>query len=224
MKLYFHPVSTTSRPVVLFAAESGTRLDYQVVDVFKGEQMQPAYAKINPSKMIPVLEDGDFRLSESSAILKFLADKIGSPAYPWDAKQRARVNEMMDWFNSNFYRDFAYGLVYPQVFPHLKHANPVVQEANLAAGKEKSRHWLQILDRDLIGPDKKFLCGSEATIADYLGASMLTIGEIIRCDFSPYPNIQRWIRNMKALPSWPKVYEAFNGLVGSVKDQKFRAT
>ena len=37
MKLYYHPVSTVSRPVVLFAADSGIALDYQVVDLMTGE-------------------------------------------------------------------------------------------------------------------------------------------------------------------------------------------
>ena len=82
MKLYYHPVSTTSRPVVLFAAESNIPLDYQVVDLFSGAQYKPEYAAINPSHQVPVLEDGDFRLTESSAILKYLAEKAHSPAYP----------------------------------------------------------------------------------------------------------------------------------------------
>jgi len=38
---------------------------------------------------------------------------------------------------------------------------------------------------------------------------MLTSGEIIRCDFSPWPNISRWLKNVKALPSWNKVNEPF---------------
>ena len=76
MKLYYHPVSTTSRPVVLFATESGIELDYQLVDLFTGEQYKPEYSAINPSHQVPVLEDGDFRLTESSAILKYLADKV----------------------------------------------------------------------------------------------------------------------------------------------------
>ena len=41
MKLYYHPVSTTSRPVVLFATEGGIDLDYQIVDLFTGEQYKP---------------------------------------------------------------------------------------------------------------------------------------------------------------------------------------
>jgi hypothetical protein len=44
---------------------------------------------------------------------------------------------------------------------------------------------------------------------------------VIGVDFSPYPNVTRWLDTMKKLSSWPKVNEAFDGLVASVKDQKF---
>jgi glutathione S-transferase len=81
MKLYYHPVSTTSRPIMLLAAESGLELEYQVVDLFGGEHLQPGFEKINPSRLVPVLEAGDFRLTESSAILKYLADNAGSPRH-----------------------------------------------------------------------------------------------------------------------------------------------
>jgi glutathione S-transferase len=144
MKLYYHPVSTTCRPVMLFAAESGIALDFQLVDLFKGEHLQEPFCAINPSRCVPVLEDGDFRLTESSAILKYLADTVKSPAYPSDLRQRACVNERMDWFNTGFYRDFGYGA-----------------------------------------------------------------GEVIRLDFSAYPNIQRWLGKVKSLPNWSRVNEGF---------------
>ena len=102
------PVSTTSRPVVHFAADNNIALDYQVVDLFTGEHMGEAYAKLNPNKMVPMLEDGDFRLTESSAILKYIADKVNSPSYPKDLKKRAKINAMMDWFNTGLY--WAYGI------------------------------------------------------------------------------------------------------------------
>ena len=79
MKLYFHPVSTTCRPIMLLAADDNIKLDYQFVDLFKGEHMKPEYLAINPSHAVPVLEDGDFILSESSAILKYLAEKKAAP-------------------------------------------------------------------------------------------------------------------------------------------------
>ena len=87
MKLYYHPVSTVSRPIVAFALDSGIALDYQLVDLMTGKHLQPAYEAINPSKLVPVLEDGDFRLTESSAILKYLADKVPSPAFAKDLQK-----------------------------------------------------------------------------------------------------------------------------------------
>jgi glutathione S-transferase len=223
MKLYYHPVSTTSRPVVLFAAESNIPLDYQVVDLFSGEQYKPEYAAINPSHQVPVLEDGDFRLTESAAILRYLAEKIDSPAFPKDIKQRARVNEVMDWFNSNFYRDWGYGLIYPQLFPHLKREDAKVQEAVVAYGKEKSKIWLQILNDHFIGPNHKYLVGNQLTVADYFGAAITTAGELVHCDFSAYPNIKRWLDTFKAGPNYAKVYETFNGFCASTKGQPWQA-
>ena len=209
MKLYYHPVSTTCRPIMLFAAESGIALDFQLVDLFKGEHLQEPYCAINPSRCVPVLEDGDFRLAESSAILKYLADTVSSPAYPTDLRLRARVNERMDWFNTGFYRDLGYGLIYPQVLPNYRQQDERVQTAMLAAGRERARSWLGVLDAHIIGPARAYVCGNEVSIADYFGAAIVTVGEVIRLDYSAYPNIHRWLGKVKALPSWSRVNEGF---------------
>jgi len=221
MKLYYHPVSTVSRPVVLFALDNGIALDYQLVDLATGEHLQPAYESINPSRLVPVLEDGDFRLTESSAILKYLADLIDSPAYPKELRRRARVNEMMDWLNTGFYRDFGYGLVYPQIFPHHKRRSDEAQAGAIEWGKEKTKFWLGALDRHLLGGDRKFLCGNELTIADYLGAGILSIGEVTHCEFAQYPNVARWYAVMKARPNWAKANETFYGMVSAYKEASF---
>jgi glutathione S-transferase len=222
MKLYYHPVSNTSRPIMLFAADANIDLEYRLVDLFTGEHVQPAYSEINPSKLVPVLEDGKFRLTEASAILKYLAEKTGSAAYPKDLQKRARVNERMDWLNTQFYRDWGYGLIYPQLFPHLKRPNDEQQNAVVAWGKDKSAGWLKILDENILGPNA-YLCGNEITIADYLGAAYLTAGEVVRCDLSPYPNITRWLGKMKARPNWAEVNKPFYDLAASVKDVPFQA-
>jgi len=70
MKLYMHPVSTASRPVRLFIAENRIKCDEETVDILKGAHYQEPYSSLNPSRLVPMLEDGDFRLTESSAILK----------------------------------------------------------------------------------------------------------------------------------------------------------
>jgi glutathione S-transferase len=223
VKLYYHPASTTSRIVQLFALDQGIALDYQVVDLFTGEHLKPEYAKINPNCLVPVLEDGDFRLTESSAILKYLADKAGSPAYPKDPKARAKVHEMMDWFNSNIYKDFAYGVIYPQTFPHHKRPSDAVQAGTLEWGKQKTQAWLKILDQNLIGAGKRYLCGDQITLADYMGAEMIALGGLVRCNYAAYPNVGRWLGNMKALKSWAKVHEVIDGFAASLKDKSFVA-
>jgi glutathione S-transferase len=221
MKLYMHPVSMTSRPVRLFIAENNIRCDEQVVDLMKGEHYQPPFTILNPNRQVPVLEDEGFRLTESSAILKYLADKINSPAYPKDLKQRAKVNEMMDWLNTQFYREYGYGFIYPQIFPNNKRPTDAAQQACLDWAKEKATNWLKILDQHWLGPRANYLCGDKITIADYLGAGFVSLGEIIRLEFAEYPNIRRWLDNMKKLRSWPKVNEVFYGFRDAVKDQKF---
>src|SRR5437879_6925500 len=208
MKLYYHPVSTTSRPVVLFAADSGIELDYQLVDLFSGEQYQPEYAAINPSRQVLVLEDGYFRLTESSAILKYLADTIGSPAYPSDLRKRARVNERMDWLNTGFYRDFSYGFLYPQIFPFMRRPDDNVQAGTVAWGKDKALIWLKVLDESLLGPRSAFLCGDDITLADYFGAMMVLGGEVIRGDLGACPNSSRWPGRLSAVESWSHVQQS----------------
>ena len=222
MKLYMHPASTTSRPVVQFIADNNIACDLQVVDLFTGEHLKEPYTKINPHKMIPVLEDGDFRLTESSAILKYLADKVNSPAYPKDLRQRARVNEVMDWLNSNFYRDYGYGLIYPQAFPGHKRRSDEAQAGAVEWGKEGTKRWLQLLNDHIIG-NHKYLCGNEITIADYFGFGIVQVGELIRCDFKPYPNVARWLATMHSRPSSAKVYEVIKGFAEQMKGQAFVA-
>ena len=76
MKLYMHPVSMTSRPVRLFMAEKGLKADEVLVDVMTGAHYQEPYASLNPNRLVPMLEDDGFKLTESSAILKYLAEKF----------------------------------------------------------------------------------------------------------------------------------------------------
>ena len=216
MKIYYHPASTTSRPLMLFAAESGLKIDFQVVDLMKGEHHAEWYATINPSKMVPALEDGDFRMTESSAILKYLCNKFDLPEYPTDLKKRGRVDEVMDWFNTQFYRDFAYGMAYPQVFPHHKRPTDEHQKGTLDWAKERAAGWLSVLDKHIIGKSD-YLCGDKITIADYYGASFVHTAAIVGSELSGYPNVKRWLGSMKKLKSWPKTFEVVEGFAASLK-------
>jgi glutathione S-transferase len=216
-----HPVATTCRPVRLFIAENNIPVEEEVVDILAGAQFEKPYVDKNPNSLVPLLEDGDLCLTESSAILKYLADKIGSPAYPKDPKRRAKVNEMMDWINTNFYRDYAYCLCYPQLFPHLKRRSDEAQAATLETGKQQTERWLGILNDHWLGSGNKYLCGDQLTIADYFGAGLVSLGEAIKIDFSAYPNVKRWMQNVAQLPNWNRVNEVFYGLVKANRDRTF---
>lgn len=221
MKLYMHPISTTSRPILLFAAENDIELESVVVDLMTGEHMQEPYAKLNPSKQVPMLEDDGFRLTESSAILKYLADKTNSPAYPKELQKRARVNEAMDWFNTGFYREIGYHLTYPQVYPHHARQPEDANKVTVEWGKTQSEFWLGVLDRHWLGGGNTYVTGNEITIADYFGSVLSTPIEMIGVNLSGFPNVARWMGTMKALPSWGKVNEVHDGFVGSLKDKSF---
>jgi glutathione S-transferase len=200
----------------MFIEENSIPVELQLVDQFTGEHMGPAFTGVNPNQLVPVLEDGDFRMTESSAILKYLADRIDSPAYPKDLRQRAHVNEMMDWVNTQLCRDLAYGTVYAQIFPGHKRPSEEAQRATVAWGQERARRWLTVLDRDLLGADKTYLCGAQLTIADYYGASFVQLAEVIGSDLSAYPNVDRWLGRMKKRPAWEKVYAAINGFASQL--------
>jgi glutathione S-transferase len=107
------------------------------------------------------------------------------------------------------------------LFPHLKARSEEAQAAMLEAGQANSKRWLKLLNDYWIGSQKQYLCGDQITIADYFGAGIVTLGELIGCDLSRYPNVQRWLANMKKLPSWDNVNEHFYGLREAIKGQEF---
>lgn len=219
MKLYYHPISTTSRTVMLFAAENHIPLEMQVVDLFSGAHLKPDYAALNPNRLVPTLRDGDFVLTENAAILKYLAEKTGSPLYPQDLQQRARVNERMDWTNTQLNLDLVYGLAYPQLLDSHKRRSDEAQAAQLQWGCERAQGWLKVMDQHWLGGGQRFLCGDAMTIADYFASSFVALAELVGSDLSAYPNVRAWLQRMKALPHWAEVNQVIEGYGATLKGQ-----
>jgi glutathione S-transferase len=221
LTLYMHPVSNTSRPVRLLIAENKLPVNEVIVDLMTGEHLKEPYTKLNPNGLVPTLVDDEFVLTESSSILKYLADKFNLALYPKDLKQRARVNEMMDWFNTGFYRDYGYGVVYPQIYPHHKRPSDDLQKGTIEWGKNLTKKWLKVLNDTWLGKGNKFLAGDQMTIADIFGAGLLTSGHVTRDHFKDYPNIERWLKNVGSLGNWNKINEAMDGFRKAVESQNF---
>ena len=93
----------------------------------------------------------------------------------------------MDWLNTQLYRDFGYGLAYPQLFPHHKRRSDEAHAGAIDWGASNAKNWLRLSTTTGSGRRTTYLCGSEITIADYFGAGIVSLGELIGCDFSPIP-------------------------------------
>ncbi len=222
MKLYILDVSNTSRPVRALIAEHKLPVEIISLDFYKGEHAQPPYTDINPNGLVPTLVDDDgFVLTESSTIMKYLADKFDLALYPKGLRERAKVNELMDWFNTGFYRDYAYNVVYPQIYAHHKRPDDSTQKGTIEWGKANTRKWLTVLNDHWLGQGNKFLTGDKLTIADIFGYALLTCGMVTRDEFKDYPNVDRWVKTVEGLPSWKDVNAALAGFRDYVKDQQF---
>jgi glutathione S-transferase len=228
MKLYCDPISTTSRAVLLFLAEEkarGGKLNVEVekVDLMTGAAQTPAYKAINPNCAVPALADGDFVVTEASAILKYLAEVGGSPAYPaGDVKARARINQRMDWFNTGFYKDFGYGMVYSQTFPNHKYPNATTQSEYVAKSTERACNWLNVLEGYL--GEHPYVCGDSYTIGDSMAAAYLSVADWVKFDLARWPNITRYLAAMRARASWAEVNAPFDGLTQYFQSQLAGAT
>jgi glutathione S-transferase len=211
MQLYCDPASTTGRPLLMLIAELGLDVEVRPVSLMAGEHRTPAFLALNPNGQVPVLVDGPFRLTESGAILRYLAMLTPSRLVPIDHIGAARLDEALDWFKTGFSADFCTGVVYTQLVPHLRHADERVQAAVLARAYERSAARFEVLDQHMLR-GRAYLCGEDMTLADLVGAAMVTLGEGIRYDLTPYHNIQAWIGRMKARPSWRVANQAFEAL------------
>ena len=207
MKLYTFDGSPTSRIVLLFCAEERIAIEKVDVDLLAGAHLTASYKSINPCALVPVLEDGEFRLTESSAILKYLADKFESNAYPRDLKLRAKVHEAMDWFNTGLYRVMGYSFIYPQLYAHHRKEPEEVNRGTIEWGREQTMQALSLLDRHWLAQGR-FLCGDRMTLADFFGAPIVAQLELIRADLAPFANLTRWMGEMRRLASWEGVHAA----------------
>ena len=218
MKLYCDPISTTSRPVMMFVHELGLDVEIVNVDLMSGGNQAPEYLALNPNGIVPFLVDGDLRLGESMAILKYLARKAGSDAYPSDPRAQAKVDEALSWFSTQFHEYFCLFVCYPHMgVPHG--APPELMQAMLAFGGEHAPRWLKVLDGHMLA-GQPYVCGDEITIADLLGLAFVLLGDLPEYDFSPYPNIQAWIARLKARPSFEPTYGTFYTVMAAFKAQQ----
>jgi glutathione S-transferase len=217
MEIYVDPITPTSRAVLAFCKASSVEPTIHRVSLMKGEHRQPTFLALNPSGMLPVLVDGDFVLTESTVILSYLAKKTGSRLYPQDLRESAKVDEVMAWLGTNFVKDFAYQLVYPQILPQHRRPTEEANRVTIEWGREQSKRWLAVLDRHLLGPERSHLACRRRTVADYQAAAILSLGELVGCAFADYPNVRRFYQDVTTEPDFAAVNADFLAFAASVR-------
>jgi glutathione S-transferase len=159
LKVYGRANSINVRRVLWMLDEVGET--YEREDWGRGFKPtdSPEFRKINPVGVVPVIDDGNFRLRESNAIVRYLAEKHGrSDLYPKGLQQRALVESWMDWSST----DFANGM--RPVFHALVVKNPAYSNQVEGAIKEWSGQ-MQVLEQHLTGSGP-YVMGKTFTIGD----------------------------------------------------------
>jgi glutathione S-transferase len=103
MKLHYVVGSPNCRKVHAVLNHLGLSLELEYHDFFSGELQSPEYLALNPNGMVPVLQDGDFTLTESNTIMQYLAEGAGdTPLYARDRRLRADVQRWQCWELARF--------------------------------------------------------------------------------------------------------------------------
>jgi glutathione S-transferase len=105
MLLYADSQFTSPYAMSVLVALTEKQLSFEIrtVDLATGENNEPDYAALSLTQRVPTLIDGDFALSESSAIAEYLDETYpASPIFPRDPRQRARARQVQAWLRSDF--------------------------------------------------------------------------------------------------------------------------
>lgn len=162
MKLYGHPISATTRKVLTLLAEKSHEAEFIVVDVMAKEQKQDAHLARQPFGHIPVLEDEGFSLYESNAILRYLDQRLPTPAFtPNDIHDRGRMEQWLSVEQAELYPAMRkiYARDYAQMMEIEDPGQTVVEE-----GRGEASHILDVLTKTLGTSD--YLAGSQFSLAD----------------------------------------------------------
>lgn len=134
-------------------------LPYERIDAGGAFGMDHAYVAKNPNRLIPTIEDGDFILWESNAILRYLADAHPDTGmWPGSPRQRALADRWMDW-------QFGYADAQRDAFLNLVRKAPDKRDAAAVARSVSACARLLTILNDALAADP-WLSGSHFGIGD----------------------------------------------------------
>lgn len=199
MKIHFSPFSSNARKVLMTARELGLAPELVLVNLAKGEQRKPEFLALNPNGKVPLLVDGDFALSESQAIMAYLADTTpGQTLYPPDPRARALVNQWMFW-SANHFGPAISMINCERVVKKMIGQGPPDEEM-VARGEALFHGFAKILDAHLA--DRIWLCGGALSLADISVGCPLMIAVPAALPLEPYAHLRAWFARVQERDSW----------------------
>jgi glutathione S-transferase len=199
MRLYLHPFSSNARRVHLTAVELGLEPDIVIVDLAKGEQRSPEFLRRNPAGQVPVLDDEGFVLTESHAIMQYLADAPGGEdLYPTARQPRADVNRWLFWNAYHFQPGVGVLNWENMVKPMLGRgaADPV----EVARGTAAVTRLGDLLNQQLAG--KTWLAQDRFTLADIAVATTLMTRQPAKLPVGDFGHVLSWLERVQQRASW----------------------
>ncbi len=201
MKLYMNALSPNVRRVRLTAAVLGIDLEEKTLDFTKGEHKNPEYLALNPNGAVPTLVDGDFALTESRAIMQYLASKKPeSGLLPRDEKARADVVRWQFWDASHFSPQLGTLAFEKLVKAMMGMGEP--DQRKIEDALTNFRRFGAVLNKRLEG--KKYIVGDALTIADLTMASSLMYAKQTDAPLGEFANVQSWFSRISDMDAWKK--------------------
>ncbi|WP_280154945.1 glutathione S-transferase [Piscinibacter sp. XHJ-5] len=160
LKIWGRLSSLNVQKVVWCANELG--VPYERIDAGRqfGIVGTPAYERLNPNRLVPVIEDDGLVLWESNAIVRYLCARHAQGSlYPEPLAARADADRWMDWQATEL--SPAMSKAFVQL---IRTAEPERDMALAEASVQAARPLMRILDRHLA--DREFVCGERITMAD----------------------------------------------------------
>lgn len=201
IRIHSFPLSGHAQRVELFANLAGIAHEVINVDLPGGEHKQTPFLTLNPAGQVPVLEDGDIVISDSNAILVYLARKYAPAFLPTDAVQEAQVQK----FLSLAAGEIAFGPCAARLI--------TVFNAPLDAdfAQAISTKVLAKLEAHLTG--RNFLVGDSVSIADVAIYTYTAHAPEGNVSLEPYPNVRRFLANIEALDGFKPMASTKAGLL-----------
>lgn len=201
IKLFRHPLSGHAHRVELLLSLLGLPTELVFVDLAQGAHKQAQFLALNPFGQVPVIDDNGTVLSDSNAILVYLAQQYG--AGRWLPSEPLAAAKVQRWL-SVAAGQLAAGPATARLItvfgaPH-----------NAAEVIARSHALLKLVEQELTS--SQFLAGDEPSIADVAGYTYIAHAPEGNVSLADYPQVRAWLSRIEALPGFVPMQRTAVGL------------